>query len=129
MPVRSTPRVVGSADAVVNLAGASIAGNPHSKKWAQEVRESRVSTTDLLARTIAAAERPPAFIAGNGVGWYGDHGNAPVTEDSDSLGDSFLTRVTREWAAATDPAREAGARVCVLRTAPVWTATSPPSSS
>ncbi|KQV69651.1 hypothetical protein ASC64_07365 [Nocardioides sp. Root122] len=118
--------VVGRADAVVNLAGASIAGNPHSDRWATEVRESRVSTTGLLARTIAAAERPPAFIAGNGIGWYGDHGSAPVTEDSDSLGDAFLTGVTREWAAATEPAREAGARVCILRTAPVMDRTSPP---
>ncbi|CUR59887.1 NAD-dependent epimerase/dehydratase [metagenome] len=118
--------VVGRADAVVNLAGASIAGNPHSGRWAKEVRESRVSTTGLLARTIAAAERPPAFIAGNGIGWYGDHGRVPVTEDSDSLGDAFLTGVTREWAAATEPAREAGARVCILRTAPVMDRTSPP---
>jgi uncharacterized protein (TIGR01777 family) len=118
--------VVGRADAVVNLAGASIAGNPHSGRWAEEVRESRVSTTGLLARTIADAERPPAFLVGNGIAWYGDHGAAPVTEDSESLGDAFLTRVTREWTAAADPAREAGARVCVLRTAPVMDRTSPP---
>jgi uncharacterized protein (TIGR01777 family) len=118
--------VVGRADAVVNLAGASIAGNPHSGKWAAEVCESRVSTTGLLARTIAAADQPPAFLAGNGIAWYGDHGQAPVTEDSDSRGEAFLTRVAREWTAATDPARLAGARVCVLRTAPVMDRTSPP---
>ena len=118
--------VVGRADAVVNLAGASIAGNPHSGRWAEEVRESRVSTTGLLARTIADAERPPAFLVGNGIAWYGDHGAAPVTEDSESLGDAFLTQVTREWTAAADPAREGGARVCVLRTAPVMDRTSPP---
>ena len=118
--------VVGRADAVVNLAGASIAGNPHSGRWAEEVRESRVSTTGLLARTIADAERPPAFLVGNGIAWYGDHGAAPVTEDSESLGDAFLTQVTREWTAAADPAREVGARVCVLRTAPVMDRTSPP---
>ena len=118
--------VVARADAVVNLAGASIAGNPHSRRWTTEVLESRVATTRLLATTIAASERPPAFLAGNGIGWYGDHGEAVVTEDSDSLGDAFLTGVTRQWAAATDAAREAGARVCVLRTAPVMDRTSPP---
>ena len=67
--------LIESADAVVNLAGAPIAGNPHSKKWAREVLESRVSTTRLLAETIAATERPAAFLAGNGVAWYGDHGD------------------------------------------------------
>lgn len=118
--------LVARADAVVNLAGASIAGNPHSRKWSREVMDSRVSTTGLLARTVAAAERPPALLAGNGIAWYGDHGSAPVTEDSDSVGDAFLTRVARAWEAATDEARQAGARVCVLRTAPVMDRTSPP---
>ncbi|MDR7255185.1 uncharacterized protein (TIGR01777 family) [Nocardioides sp. BE266] len=118
--------VIERADAVVNLAGAAIAGNPHSKKWAVEVLDSRVSTTGLLARTIAHTERPPAFIAGNGIAWYGDHGNAPVTEETGSVGDAFLTRVSHAWQDATDEAREAGARVCVLRTSPVMDRTSPP---
>ena len=118
--------LVGRADAVVNLAGAPIAGNPHSKKWAREVLESRVSTTALLAETIAASERPPALLAGNGIAWYGDHGSTPVTEDTPSAGDAFLTTVSHEWSAAADPAREAGARVCELRTSPVMDRTSPP---
>ncbi|UUZ58723.1 DUF1731 domain-containing protein [Nocardioides sp. B-3] len=88
--------------------------------------ESRVATTDVLARAIAKAERPPAFLAGNGIGWYGDHGAQPLTEESDSVGDTFLTNVTREWQAATAPAKEAGARVCVLRTAPVMDRSSSP---
>jgi uncharacterized protein (TIGR01777 family) len=118
--------LVGRSDAVVNLAGASIAGNPHSKKWSDEVLESRVSTTRVLADAIAASERPPAFLAGNGIAWYGDHGTAPVTEESDSLGSAFLTRVSREWQAATSKAHDAGARVCILRTSPVMDRTSPP---
>jgi uncharacterized protein len=118
--------LIESADAVVNLAGAPIAGNPHSTKWAREVLESRVSTTQLLAETIAATERPAAFLAGNGVAWYGDHGTSPVTEDSPSNGGAFLTKVSHEWSAAADPARKAGARVCELRTSPVMDRTSPP---
>ena len=118
--------VIGRADAVVNLAGASIAANPHSKKHAREVLESRVSTTGLLASTIAGCERPPAFIAGNGISWYGDHGAVAVTEDTGTIGEAFLTRVARQWEAAAQPARDAGARVCVLRTAPVMDRTSPP---
>lgn len=118
--------VIHRADAVVNLAGASIAGNPHSSAWAEEVMSSRVVTTELLASTIAASGRPAAFLAGNGISYYGDHGNAPVTEGSSSLGDAFLTRVTREWEDATTAARAAGARVCVLRTAPVMDRTTPP---
>ena len=119
-------QVIHRADVVVNLAGASIAGNPHSKKWTREVMESRVSTTSLLASTIAAAERPPAFLAGNGISWYGDHGATAVTEDSETTGDAFLTRVARAWDDAAEEARTAGSRVCVLRTAPVMDKASPP---
>lgn len=118
--------VIARADAVVNVAGASIAANPHSTKHAAEVRESRVSTTSVLAKAIAAAERPPAFLAGNGISVYGDHGATPLTEESASVGDAFLTTVAREWEAAAEPARTAGSRVCILRTAPVMDRTSPP---
>jgi uncharacterized protein (TIGR01777 family) len=111
--------VIEAADVVVNLAGAPTIGNPHSKKWARELRESRVTTTRVLAEAIAASDRKPAFLAGNAVAWYGDHGAAVVTEESDSRGDSLLTGVTREWQDAATPAVEAGARVCFLRTAPV----------
>ena len=111
--------VIERADVVVNLAGAPTLGNPHSTKWQRELRESRVTTTRVLAEAIAASDRRPAFLAGNAIAWYGDHGDAVVTEESDSRGDSFMTGVTREWQDAATPAVDAGARVCFLRTAPV----------
>lgn len=111
--------LIEAADVVVNVAGSPLFGNPHSKKWQTRLRDSRVVTTRVLAEAIARAERPPAFLAGNGSSVYGDHRADPVTEESDSRGDAFMTRVTREWEAAADPAIEAGARVCILRTAPV----------
>ncbi len=111
--------IVSSADVVINLAGAPTVGNPHSSKWARTLLESRVTTTRVLAEAVAAAPTPPAYLAGNGISYYGDHGDQRLTEDSDSRGDAMLTQVTREWQAATEPAAAAGARVCVLRTAPV----------
>lgn len=111
--------VIERADVVVNLAGAPTIGNPHSRRWARELRESRVTTTRMLARAIAQSERRPAFVAGNAIAWYGDHGEQVVTEETQSSGDSLLTRVTREWQDAADPAAAAGARLCLLRTAPV----------
>ncbi|TIC79880.1 TIGR01777 family protein [Nocardioides sp. GY 10113] len=118
--------LVRTADVVVNLAGSPNLGNPHSRRWAERHRESRVATTRLLAETIAGASTPPAFLAGNAVGWYGDHGADELTEDADSAGQSLLTQTCREWQAATLPAAEAGARVCVLRTAPVMDRSAPP---
>ncbi len=42
--------------------------------WARNLRESRVTTTRVLARAIADSERRPAYLAGNAIAWYGDHG-------------------------------------------------------
>jgi uncharacterized protein (TIGR01777 family) len=114
------------ADVVVNLAGSPTVGNPHSAKWARKLRESRVRTTGTLASAIAGSDRKPAFLAGNGISYYGDHGAEAVTEQSDSRGDSLLTSVTREWQAAAQPAVDAGARVCILRTSPVMDQRSEP---
>lgn len=123
---RVDPDVIEAADVVVNLAGSPTAGNPHSKKWARELWESRVATTRLLATAIAESGSKPAYLAQNGISWYGDHGAEVLTEASDSRGDALLTRVSREWQLATTPAEEAGARVCVLRTTPVLDRTSAP---
>ena len=113
------PALVEAADVVVNLAGSPTLGNPHSKKWARELRESRLTTTRVLAEAIAGSDRRPAFLAGNGISYYGDQGETLLDESADSRGDAMLTALTREWQAAADPAVAAGARVCVLRTAPV----------
>jgi uncharacterized protein (TIGR01777 family) len=106
-------------DVVVNLAGSPTLGNPHSKRWAENLRTSRVTTTQVLADAIATSNRRPAFLAGNGISFYGDHGDDLLTEAADTQGDAFLTGVTIAWQAAAQPAVDAGARVCILRTSPV----------
>lgn len=115
-------------DAVVNLAGSPTLGNPHSTKWASDLRRSRLKTTGLLADAIGASQRKPAFLAGNGISYYGDHGSEVLTEDSPSVGDALLTSVTRQWQEVALPAADAGARVCILRTAPVLDRRSAPLS-
>ncbi len=121
------PAALDGIDVVINLAGSPAAGNPHSGKWARELRESRVRTTSVLARAIAASGDRPAYLAGNGISFYGDHGNDYVDESTlDSRGDALLTQVARDWQAATEPAQAAGSRVVILRTAPVLDAASPP---
>lgn len=119
-------RVIEDADVVINAAGSPTIGNPYSKRWARNLRESRVTTTRTLADTIAVSSAKPAFLAGNAVAVYGDHGGHPVTEKSDSRGHTLMGEVTRAWEAAAAPAIDAGARVCVLRTAPVMDRESEP---
>lgn len=118
--------LIEAADAVVNVAGSPTAGNPYSSRWAHNLRESRVTTTRTLAGAVAAVDPKPAFLAGNAIAVYGDHGDQPLTEESDSRGHTFMGEVTREWEAAAEPAAAAGARLCILRTAPVMDRNSEP---
>jgi uncharacterized protein (TIGR01777 family) len=119
-------QVIEDADVVVNVAGSPTIGNPHSQRWARNLRESRVTTTRTLAEAIATSTKKPAFLAGNAVAIYGDHGDQVVTEAGDSRGHTLMSEVTRTWEAAAEPAIAAGARVCVLRTSPVMDRESEP---
>ncbi|MFT4287588.1 TIGR01777 family oxidoreductase [Nocardioides sp.] len=118
--------VVEQADVVVNLAGSPTLGNPHSRAWSDALLESRVSTTTVLAEAVAAADSRPALLAGNAVGWYGDHGAQPVGEAADSRGHTLMTQVCRAWQEAATAAVRAGARVAFLRTSPVMDLRSAP---
>jgi uncharacterized protein len=118
--------LIEDADVVVNVAGSPTIGNPHSKRWARNLRESRVSTTRTLAEAIAASQKKPTFLAANAVAVYGDHGDQRVTEAGDSRSHTLMGEVTRAWEAAAQPAVNAGARVCVLRTSPVMDRESEP---
>src|SRR5437764_4964128 len=102
--------------AVVNLAGESIGAKRWNDDQKARIRDSRVRGTALLAETLAKLERPPkVLVSGSAVGYYGDRGDEVLTESS-RAGDGFLAEVCRAWEAAADPAREAGIRVCHLRT-------------
>ncbi|WP_183092806.1 TIGR01777 family oxidoreductase [Nocardioides stalactiti] len=118
--------LIAAADVVVNLAGSPTLGNPHSKKWSTELRDSRVQTTETLARAVAAAPAPPYLVAGNAVAWSGDHGGALLTEAADTRGHTLMTEVCRVWQAAAQPAIDAGGRVVFLRTSPVMDRSSAP---
>jgi uncharacterized protein (TIGR01777 family) len=102
-------------DAIVHLAG-----EPVARRWTAErkgaIRESRVCSTQLLARAVAAlAVKPRVFLSGSAVGYYGDRGD-DVLDETSSPGVDFLARVAVEWEGATAPISDAGVRVVLLRT-------------
>jgi uncharacterized protein (TIGR01777 family) len=102
-------------DIVVNLAG-----EPLVQRWTdarkRRIRESRVRSTDLLARTLASLRHPPrALLSGSAIGIYGDRGEEELDEESSTGGD-FLASVASDWERAAEPARTAGIRIAFLRT-------------
>lgn len=107
--------VLEGLDAVVHLAGESLASGTWTPERKQRIRESRVAGTRLLASALARLSRPPqALIAASAIGVYGAHGDEPLDEASPP-GTGFLAEVCLAWEAAADPAREAGIRVVSLR--------------
>ncbi|HSJ49877.1 MAG TPA: TIGR01777 family oxidoreductase [Actinomycetota bacterium] len=106
-------------DAVVNLAGAGVGSGRWTAGRKRELFRSRVRGTHVLARTLAALQAPPAvFVSGSAVGYYGDRGDRELTE-SDGPGSGFLPEVARAWEEAAAPARDAGIRTVLLRSAHV----------
>ena len=108
---RLDPRALEGVDAVVHLAGESIAARRWSAAVKERIRRSRVDGTRLLSETLGNLERRPrVLVSASAVGYYGDRGETPLTEDS-APGAGFLADVCREWEAAADAARSAGIRV------------------
>jgi uncharacterized protein len=106
---------VSGADAVVNLAGESIAGGRWTAHRKQTIRESRVRATRSLVLAIAQAKRPPAvLVSASAQGYYGDRGDDELAEESPP-GSGFLADVCWEWEAEAEKA-EAKTRVVLLRT-------------
>ena len=98
-------------DAVVHLAGESIAEGRWTSEKKRRILESRKKGTRLLAERIAELPEPPSvMVSASATGYYGDRGNELLTEESEP-GTLFLSRVCQEWEAAAEPAREAGVRV------------------
>lgn len=108
------PGTFDGVDAVVNLNGAGVADRPWSGARRQALRDSRIVPTEVLARAVAE-HGVPTLLSGSAVGYYGDKGGVTVDESAPP-GTGFLAGLTREWEAAAQPARDAGARVVTLRT-------------
>jgi uncharacterized protein (TIGR01777 family) len=104
-----------AADAVIHLSGASIGANRWTEARKKVLRESRVRSTDLLARTLAGLPSGPrVLVSASAVGFYGNRGDERLDESA-ALGKGFLAGLVRDWEAATRPAEKAGLRVVRLR--------------
>lgn len=110
------------ADAVVNLAGASIAGDGFlPSRWTDErkkrILNSRVDAGKAVVEAILnAAQKPKVVFQSSAVGYYGTHPfTKEITEDHPA-GDDFLADVCKQWEASTKPVEAAGVRQVITRT-------------
>ena len=113
-PVRAAATSAGS-DAVVNLAGASIATRwtaAHKREIAASRTAAPHAYLDELARIDA---RPHAYVSASAVGYYGTSTTATFRETSPP-GSDFLAHVCADWEREAERARTLGMRVATVRT-------------
>ncbi len=110
-------RHLDGADAVVNLAGESIAAKRWTPAQKTRLRESRVRSTRGLAGAIAAAARPPrVFVSGSAVGYYGSTAGDRILTESAPPATDFLAALSAEWEQEARRAERPETRVVLLRT-------------
>lgn len=110
-------------DAVINLAGAPIADRPWTEARRKLLWSSRVDLTHHLVEWMMRQTTPPrSLISGSATGWYGDGGDAWLDEHSPAGASDFGSHLCMAWEQEAERASLCGARVVLVRTAPVLTA-------
>ena len=104
----------GDPEAVIHLAGENIASGRWTKEKKRRIRESRVETTQRLAKSLVGVGGVKVFVGASAIGFYGDRGEEVLTEAS-SRGTGFLAETCEQWEAAAQPLVVGGARVVHLR--------------
>jgi uncharacterized protein (TIGR01777 family) len=103
------------ADAVVNLAGASIADGRWTPQRKDLLRSSRMDTTRALVQALAKmSARPRVLVSASATGIYGNRGDETLTEASQP-GNDFLSEIAKEWESEAIKAEALGIRVVRAR--------------
>lgn len=110
-----SPAVLSTLDAVVHLAGESVASRWSAAKKGRIVESRVVGTRQVVEGFQAANPRPRALLSGSAVGFYGHGGDDEITEDR-AAGRGFLAEVGRTWEFEARGAAGPQTRLVLLRT-------------
>lgn len=108
------------ATAIVNLAGASLAGEGFfPTRWTSERRriilESRLQAGSAVADAVRrAGSKPGVVIQASAIGYYGPRGDEVISEGEEP-GDDFLARVCVDWEDCTAEVEKHGVRRAIIR--------------
>ncbi|WP_031464962.1 TIGR01777 family oxidoreductase [Sciscionella sediminilitoris] len=120
-PHSPAPGLLAGVDAVIHLAGVSIAGR-FTEAHLRAVRESRVGPTRRLAECAAnTPQGPDVFVSASAIGYYGPDGGDERLSETSERGSGVLADLVADWEAAAIPAAEAGMRTVQVRTGIVQT--------
>lgn len=113
--------VFNQADAVVNLAGATIGLPFWTAKRKALLVGSRVDSGLALSQAFQKAQQvgkgPKVLVQASGVGYYGVHDEKTLLDESAPPGSDFLASLAVDWEASTNSVESRGVRRVVIRTA------------
>ena len=98
------------ADYIIHLAGAGVADKRWTAKRKKEIRESRIKSGQLLAKSLKEIpNKVKAVVAASAIGWYGADPTVPNTNPfkEDAKADSsFLGETCRLWEESTESIKD-----------------------
>lgn len=103
-------------DAVIHLAGEPAVGRRLTDSLKRQVRNSRIKSTRRLVDALGQSPtKPGVFICASAVGIYGLRPDAPLLDETATLGNDFMAEVCHEWESAALNAELFGVRVVLAR--------------
>lgn len=103
------------ADAVINLAGQSLASGRWTETRKRTIISSRLRSTKSIVEAMRLAARKPAvFVNASAVGYYGPVASGDVGEDHPP-GTDFLASLCAQWENEASAAAILGVRTVMLR--------------
>jgi len=104
-------------DGIINLAGENLFAGRWTERRKKVLFDSRIGVTQGLVGLVSRLQRKPAvMVSGSAVGFYGDAGNAELTEDSSARKRDFGYLLCDAWEQAARPVSRQGVRLCLVRT-------------
>lgn len=110
------PQAIEGVDAIIHLAGASVAEKrwTHSRK--REILESRTKSTELIYQTLQSqSNQVKVVISATAVGYYGLSKSDDWYDETNGYGNDFLATVCKEWEASADPIETLSKRLVKIR--------------
>lgn len=103
------------ADVIVNLAGAGVADKKWTKAYKQELFDSRIKATELIAQALQKnTHRVKAYIAASAIGIYGNTTSLNANED-ETPATNYLAQLCTDWEASTQSIAKLGIRTATVR--------------
>ena len=109
---------VKKADAIIHLAGAGVMDKKWTDEYKQEIRDSRVNSSELILDTLKNnVHKVQVIVSASAIGWYGeDKKSGHAFQENEPADKAFLGEVCKEWEESIEPATALGIRVVKLRT-------------